>query len=163
MTLPDPAYYLRLTSYHLPVAICACVCVYVYSVCAYWMYIVYGTLVHSAADGMAAGGGGSGTALSQQCFLLSVTGQIESAQFAGLDDLYCRYSFHTGPDWEIVTVSGVVRWQKHTLVWMMKCKFDLFLPVKNHDQESFNLYFVIHRYRGLQLLWYSLRSGYFIL
>ena len=101
------------------------------------LYIVYDTLVHSAADGMAAGGGGSGTALSQQCFLLSVTGQIESAQFAGLDDLYCRYSFHTGPDWEIVTVSDVVRCQKLTLVWMMKCKFDLFLPVKNHDQKSF--------------------------
>lgn len=50
-----------------------------------------------------AAGGGAGAALSQQCFLLSVTGQIESAQFAGLDDLYCRYSFHTGPDWEIIT------------------------------------------------------------
>nr|XP_040578454.1 LOW QUALITY PROTEIN: B9 domain-containing protein 1-like [Lepeophtheirus salmonis] len=34
-------------------------------------------------------------------FLLSVTGQIQGADFPGMDDLYCRYSFVSGPDWAI--------------------------------------------------------------
>eukprot|EP00602_Paraphysomonas_sp_CaronLab_P010490 CAMPEP_0185026190 /NCGR_PEP_ID=MMETSP1103-20130426/10144_1 /TAXON_ID=36769 /ORGANISM="Paraphysomonas bandaiensis, Strain Caron Lab Isolate" /LENGTH=193 /DNA_ID=CAMNT_0027559685 /DNA_START=78 /DNA_END=659 /DNA_ORIENTATION=+ len=35
-------------------------------------------------------------------FFVSCTGQIEKAELGDLDDLYCRYAFHFGPDWTIV-------------------------------------------------------------
>jgi len=38
-------------------------------------------------------------------FLVSAVGQIEKAHFPDFDDVYCKYAFVTGPDWEIVTVS----------------------------------------------------------
>ncbi|XP_043207708.1 B9 domain-containing protein 1-like isoform X2 [Amphibalanus amphitrite] len=52
---------------------------------------------------MAAAAAAAGGVPSQQCFLLSVTGQVESARLAGADQLYCRYQLHGGPDWDIVT------------------------------------------------------------
>nr|CAD7426978.1 unnamed protein product [Timema monikensis] len=36
-------------------------------------------------------------------FLMSITGQIEQAQFPGFDDIYCKYCFSYGPDWIITT------------------------------------------------------------
>ncbi|XP_037093921.1 B9 domain-containing protein 1-like, partial [Pollicipes pollicipes] len=41
-------------------------------------------------------------AANEPGFMVSVTGQIESASLADFDDVYCRYSFHHGPDWEMV-------------------------------------------------------------
>lgn len=38
-------------------------------------------------------------------FLVSAVGQIEKAHFPDFDDVYCKYAFVSGPDWEIVTVS----------------------------------------------------------
>ncbi|CDW53993.1 B9-C2 domain containing protein [Trichuris trichiura] len=38
-------------------------------------------------------------------FLLLVSGQIESAEFYGVSDVYCRYCFAFGEDWNVV--SGV--------------------------------------------------------
>lgn len=38
-------------------------------------------------------------------FLVSVVGQIEKAHFPNYDNMYCKYTFVYGPDWEIVTVS----------------------------------------------------------
>uniref|UniRef100_A0A8C5TV37 B9 domain-containing protein 1 n=1 Tax=Malurus cyaneus samueli TaxID=2593467 RepID=A0A8C5TV37_9PASS len=32
-------------------------------------------------------------------FLLAVTGEIESGEFPGFDDLYCKFSFVYGQDW----------------------------------------------------------------
>ncbi|XP_038007154.1 B9 domain-containing protein 1 isoform X1 [Motacilla alba alba] len=32
-------------------------------------------------------------------FLLAVSGEIESGEFPGFDDLYCKFSFVYGPDW----------------------------------------------------------------
>ena len=32
-------------------------------------------------------------------------GQIESVEFGGIDNLYCKYSFLFGPDWKILNVS----------------------------------------------------------
>nr|CAD7569701.1 unnamed protein product [Timema californicum] len=40
-------------------------------------------------------------------FLMSITGQIEQAQFPGFDDIYCKYCFSYGPDWIITTVSSL--------------------------------------------------------
>lgn len=42
-------------------------------------------------------------------FLVSAVGQIEKAQFPNYDNMYCKYVFVYGPDWEIVTVSPYVR------------------------------------------------------
>jgi len=39
-------------------------------------------------------------------FLVSVVGQIEKAHFPNYDNMYCKYTFVYGPDWEIVTVSA---------------------------------------------------------
>ncbi|XP_039288164.1 B9 domain-containing protein 1 [Nilaparvata lugens] len=36
-------------------------------------------------------------------FLLSVVGQIEKADFPDFDDIYCKYCFMCGPDWDIVS------------------------------------------------------------
>jgi len=38
-------------------------------------------------------------------FLVSVVGQIEKGHFSNYDNMYCKYAFVYGPDWEIVTVS----------------------------------------------------------
>jgi B9 domain-containing protein 1 len=35
-------------------------------------------------------------------FHVYCTGQIESGQFCGIDNLYCRSTFNFGPDWQIV-------------------------------------------------------------
>ncbi|CAG0891867.1 unnamed protein product [Darwinula stevensoni] len=39
-------------------------------------------------------------------FLLSVTGQIESGDFPGMDDLYCRYQYVYGQDWVVTNGLG---------------------------------------------------------
>jgi len=36
-------------------------------------------------------------------FYLMVTGQVESGEFGGADNLYCKYSFSFGTDWMVVT------------------------------------------------------------
>lgn len=36
-------------------------------------------------------------------FLVTVTGQIESAEFPDAGDLYCKYAFVHGPDWILTT------------------------------------------------------------
>jgi len=38
-------------------------------------------------------------------FLVSTVGQIEKAHFPNFDNMYCKFSFVYGPDWEIVNVS----------------------------------------------------------
>ncbi|XP_015521327.2 B9 domain-containing protein 1-like isoform X1 [Neodiprion virginianus] len=35
-------------------------------------------------------------------FFLSVTGSIEYANFYDIDNVYCKYGYHFGPDWSIV-------------------------------------------------------------
>ncbi|XP_044289752.1 B9 domain-containing protein 1 isoform X2 [Varanus komodoensis] len=42
---------------------------------------------------------GAAVCPSPTVFLLMVNGQIESAQFPGFDDLYCKYCFVYGYDW----------------------------------------------------------------
>lgn len=37
-------------------------------------------------------------------FLISVTGQIEKADFPDFDNIYCKYCFVYGPDWELISV-----------------------------------------------------------
>ena len=32
-------------------------------------------------------------------------GQVESVEFGGIDNLYCKYSFLFGPSWKILNVS----------------------------------------------------------
>jgi len=60
-------------------------------------------------------------------FLVSVVGQIEKAHFPNYDNMYCKYTFVYGPDWEIVTVStssylafrgGTFR---HGCIWCLTC------------------------------------------
>ncbi|XP_065222053.1 B9 domain-containing protein 1 [Planococcus citri] len=36
-------------------------------------------------------------------FLISVTGQIETADFPDFDNIYCKYCFVYGPDWELIS------------------------------------------------------------
>jgi B9 domain-containing protein 1 len=40
---------------------------------------------------------------SLNVFSLSVQGQIESSLIPGHDNLYCKFAFHQGPDWTILT------------------------------------------------------------
>lgn len=37
-------------------------------------------------------------------FVVSVNGAIEAAEFPEYDELYCRYFFDYGSDWQIITV-----------------------------------------------------------
>jgi len=37
-------------------------------------------------------------------FMISVVGQIESAEFHEFDDIYCKYCFVYGPDWVVTSV-----------------------------------------------------------
>jgi hypothetical protein len=37
-------------------------------------------------------------------FMISVAGQIESAKFHEIDDIYCKYCFVYGPDWVVTSV-----------------------------------------------------------
>jgi hypothetical protein len=36
--------------------------------------------------------------------MISVAGQIESAEFHEFDDIYCKYCFVYGPDWVVTSV-----------------------------------------------------------
>lgn len=47
-------------------------------------------------------------------FLVSAVGQIEKAHFPNYDNIYCKYVFVYGPDWEIVTVSVL----SHFRLWI---------------------------------------------
>lgn len=38
-------------------------------------------------------------------FFLSITGSIEHAEFYDVDNAYCKYGFHFGPEWSVVAVS----------------------------------------------------------
>jgi Ciliary basal body-associated, B9 protein len=38
-------------------------------------------------------------------FVVSINGAIEAAEFPEYDELYCRYFFDYGPDWQVITVS----------------------------------------------------------
>lgn len=38
-------------------------------------------------------------------FYFSLIGRIEKADFPHFDNLYCKYCFNYGPDWEVTTVS----------------------------------------------------------
>eukprot|EP00128_Syssomonas_multiformis_P017186 Colp12_sorted_trinity150504_noHs@34104 len=40
---------------------------------------------------------------TSSCFLVTVSGQIESADFPEFDNLYCKYYFTHGQDWVIVS------------------------------------------------------------
>lgn len=42
-------------------------------------------------------------------FLLSVIGEIESADFPGYDNVYCKYCFACGSDWDITSVINQIR------------------------------------------------------
>jgi len=48
---------------------------------------------------------GGPTSNGNSCFLVSVTGRIESAQIFGVDDVYCKFSLAIGNDWFITAVS----------------------------------------------------------
>lgn len=49
--------------------------------------------------------GESASLPSGGAFLVSAVGQIEKAHFPDFDDMYCKYAFVHGSDWELVTVS----------------------------------------------------------
>ncbi|KYQ48223.1 B9 domain-containing protein 1 [Trachymyrmex zeteki] len=48
-------------------------------------------------------------------FFLSVIGSIEHAEFYEVNNVYCKYSFHFGPDWSVV--AGI----EEGLTQMCKC------------------------------------------
>lgn len=48
---------------------------------------------------------GDSASSSSGAFLVSAVGQIEKAHFPDFNDMYCKYTFVYGPDWELVTVS----------------------------------------------------------
>lgn len=41
-------------------------------------------------------------------FYVSVIGRIEKAEFPNYDNLYCKYCFNYGPDWEVTAVSFIL-------------------------------------------------------
>ncbi|XP_020279162.1 B9 domain-containing protein 1 isoform X2 [Pseudomyrmex gracilis] len=51
-------------------------------------------------------------------FFLSVTGSIEHSEFYDVDNAYCKYGFHFGPEWSVV--SGI----EEGLTQMCKCSND---------------------------------------
>ncbi|XP_029169147.1 LOW QUALITY PROTEIN: B9 domain-containing protein 1-like [Nylanderia fulva] len=51
-------------------------------------------------------------------FFLSITGSIEHAEFYEADNVYCKYRFHFGPEWNVVT--GI----EEGLTQMCKCSND---------------------------------------
>src|SRR5690348_6600755 len=56
--------------------------------------------IHAASTLLA----GTGTGPSTKYFLVSVTGRIESAKIFGVNNVYCKYNFVYGPDWQITAV-----------------------------------------------------------
>lgn len=42
-------------------------------------------------------------------FFLCATGSIECAEFYEIDNAYCKYGYHCGPDWSVVAVSVITR------------------------------------------------------
>lgn len=54
-------------------------------------------------------------------FLLNVIGQIEKADFPDYDDIYCKYCFMYGPDWDIVSVSFISYFWKIKLINYFIC------------------------------------------
>mmetsp|Transcript_19756 Transcript_19756/g.28988 ORF Transcript_19756/g.28988 Transcript_19756/m.28988 type:complete len:228 (-) Transcript_19756:170-853(-) len=58
------------------------------------------------------------TKVDSTCFYVMITGQIESATFpSGINNLYCRYSFTYGPDWDILhgVNSGITQIAKRNI------------------------------------------------
>ncbi|XP_024893585.1 B9 domain-containing protein 1-like isoform X2 [Temnothorax curvispinosus] len=51
-------------------------------------------------------------------FFLAVTGSIEHAEFYDVNNAYCKYSFHFGPEWSVV--AGI----EEGLTQMCKCSND---------------------------------------
>mmetsp|Transcript_5126 Transcript_5126/g.8624 ORF Transcript_5126/g.8624 Transcript_5126/m.8624 type:complete len:252 (+) Transcript_5126:45-800(+) len=47
--------------------------------------------------------GATADAEESSSFYLMITGQVESGDFYGADNLYCKYSFSYGHDWTVVT------------------------------------------------------------
>ena len=43
---------------------------------------------------------------SQESFLLAVNGRIETGELFGVNDVYCKYNFSFGPDWQFTSVSA---------------------------------------------------------
>ena len=41
-------------------------------------------------------------------FQIMATGQVESGDFGGVDNLYCKYSYLIGKDWRIIQVRAGV-------------------------------------------------------
>ncbi|CAG2169927.1 unnamed protein product [Oppiella nova] len=41
--------------------------------------------------------------VSSSVFCVSVSGQIESAQFLGFDNIYCKYCYKYGNDWSVAS------------------------------------------------------------
>ena len=39
--------------------------------------------------------------MEEAAFYVQCTGQVESGEYGPLDNLYCRYAFHFGNDWEV--------------------------------------------------------------
>lgn len=44
---------------------------------------------------------------SNGLFLLSTTGQIETGEFPGFDNIYCKYCYSYGLDWVVTAVSEI--------------------------------------------------------
>ncbi|XP_021940537.1 B9 domain-containing protein 1 [Zootermopsis nevadensis] len=63
--------------------------------------------------------------MSGGVFMISASGQIESAVFHEFDDIYCKYCFVYGPDWVVTSgveegISQIVkrsRDERHLFVW----------------------------------------------
>jgi B9 domain-containing protein 1 len=80
-----------------------------------------------SSTGRGSGGSSSkgGDSRNANNFYIMCTGQVESAQFPGVDNLYCRYQFKYGADWKVlqgvdVGLSQIAQRGTHnesTIVW----------------------------------------------
>ena len=54
-------------------------------------------------------------------FQIMATGQVESGDFGGVDNLYCKYSYLIGKDWRIIQVRAGVAARFVVVVSLFKC------------------------------------------
>ncbi|XP_063444456.1 B9 domain-containing protein 1-like [Mytilus galloprovincialis] len=95
-------------------------------------------------------------------FLVMVGGQIESGEFPGFDDIYCKYCLHYGPDWLITSglEDGITQMTKKSrderqqFVW----NFPLDVTFKSTNPHGWPQ-LIVHAY-GIDFLGNDVVRGY---
>jgi Ciliary basal body-associated, B9 protein len=71
-------------------------------------------------------------------FVVSINGAIEAAEFPEYDELYCRYFFDYGPDWQIITVSyNHLILKEYLYIPYIPARFLSFCKYTHRNQKTF--------------------------